>query len=290
MSLPSFLTTNTPGLASEQKDILNNNNAPGAPAAYSHEYQNRVVIAPVGVGQIGAFAFDYHGQDEVSMDNDVTDHWVESNLSVQDNIAIKPNMITLRGYVSELSLQASVFATLNAALATVETALSQAPAYLGKYSAGTTQTLSTAITQVQNVVVQIEQSLARVAQVAQFFSPGPSMNKQQAAFAQLSALRNARVLFTVFTPFQVFWNVAIVNLKAIQSEKTRTMSDFVVTMKQIQFTQNISPSQAASNNGGNSQFSVQAQTSNGITAGTPSPFSNIVSSFKSTARSPSSLL
>lgn len=257
----------------------NNSNSRDAAFDYSDAFYNRTVIAPAGVGQIGAFVFDYQGAAEVDMDNDITDHWVEDNVLVQDHIAVKPNMVLLSGFTAELSLQASLAARINDLIGTVENTLSQAPAYLGKYSPGTTSSMLKAITQVQNVVTQIEQAAARAGQIASFFQSGPALNKQQAAFAQLSALRDARILFTVFTPFQVFYNMAIMSLKAVQTEKTRVMSDFTVHMKQIKLIDDLA--KTLNTNGGNSQFAAQPQTTNGITAGTPSPASNVLNAFKS---------
>lgn len=292
MSLPELPSTSSlipTGLQPVGEDELiaaypnQNYNAPGAAAAYSLAYQNRAVIAPAGVAQIGAFAFSYQGQAEADLSNEITDHWVESNTTVQDQIGVKSNVIILSGYVSELTLQASIAAQINAVIGTVENGLTQVDAYLGTYTPGTTDAILTAITQVQNVVTQIEQAASRAAQIASFFQAGPAMNKQQAAFAELSSLRAARILFTVYTPFQVFFNMAIMDLRAVQSEKTNTMSNFTVTMKQIQLSEEISTSYYASIYGGNAQFSNQAQVPNGITAGTPSPLNNLISSFQSTA-------
>lgn len=210
-----------------------NNNAIGAPAAYSKALSNKIFAAPQGVGQIDTFAFDYQLSNQVVFENNITDHWLEDNTAVQDHIAVKPNTVTLRGYVAELVLKESIIA---AVLGTVQNTLSQAGAYLGKYTPGATQALAAAIAQAQGVEVQISQALSRAAALASLL-PGlqPNLTRQQGAVAQLKAYRDARVFFTVYTPFEVYFNMAILSVDAIQPEKSKDYSEITVKMKQLNF-------------------------------------------------------
>lgn len=238
------------------------------------------IVAPPGVLQISSFKFDYEGDDSVSLRSEITKHWVEDNVAAEDHIGIEPVTIRLKGRVSELSFSAATAVSINAALAAVENGLSQADAYLGAYTPGTTQTLLNAITQAQNISVQIEQAAARLQQLASFFpSSGPQRNKQQTAFAILSALRNARVLFTVYTPFQVFYNMAILSIEATQPAATKTISDFTVEMMQLQFTNSLSQASFQSQYGGRAAAGYQPPTSNGITTGVTKAVSDVTTVF-----------
>lgn len=253
-----------------------NVNVPGAADLYQSFLVLGAVDAPFGVKQIGPFAFDDEQDDSVNLSNEITDHWVEDNTAVQDHIGIKPVSIVLKGRISELSLSASVLKSVSGALSAVENKLSQAPAYLGKYAPGTTQTLQKAITQAQSIAFQIEQGAARVAQLASYYpKSGPQRNKQQNAFAMLSALRNARTIFTVYTPFQVFYSMAIEDVSAVQSAGTRTISNFTVKMKQLQFTDDISQSSFLNQYGGRASAGYQPPTSNGLTSGITKAFADI---------------
>lgn len=234
---------------------------------YSSAFYDRTVLAPKGVKQIGAFSFDYKGGESVTMDNDVTDHWLEDNTAVQDHIGVRPNIITLKGFVSELSITSDVFAKISTALNAVQTALVRVNSYTGAYTPGAIVSLQKSITQAQNIAVQIEQAAARFAQIAAFLTGGPDMNKQQIAYFQLSSLRIARVVFTVLTPFQSFDNMVITNLKAIQSEKTKNMSDFSVTLKQLNFSDDSSTALYYANYTGRARYSKQKRAKNGSTAG-----------------------
>ncbi len=264
-------------------DIASNNiNVPGASTLYNTFLTAGGIVAPPGVLQISSFAFDYEGDDHVSLANDVTDHWVEDNTQVQDHIGVKPVCISLKGKVSELTFSAASSLSILGALAAVESALTQVPAYIGTYTPGVEQTLLLAITQAQNIAVQIEQAAARLQQLAALIpGSGIQRNKQQKAFALLSALRNARILFTVYTPFQVFYNMAIENIDATQPGGTRTMSDFSVSMKQIQFTNNISQASFQAQYAGRAGAGYQPPTSNGVTTGTAALNSKVISVFSS---------
>jgi len=245
---------------------LPNINSPGVAARYKEALTGRTVLATAGVRQIADFAFDYKGDESVSMDNEVTDNWLEDNSAVQDHIGVKPVVVTLNGFVSELKFEKGLLGAITTSLSTLQSTLSRTDAYLGRYTPGATDALAKAISKAQSVAVQIEQAAARAAQIASFFPGGPSQNAQQRAYMKLSALRNARVVFTVFTPFQVFDNMAITSLKATQSARTRTMSDFTVTLKQLQFVQDVRQA-IIQNKAGRAAAAVQAPSFNGSTAG-----------------------
>lgn len=254
-------------------------NVPGASENYQTFLASGFTVAPQGVLQIGPFAFDYEGDDNVSQASEITDHFVEDNTAVQDHIGIKPVRITLKGIVSELTFGRTLANTLLLALTSVENGLSQTDAYLGKYTAGVTDTLLTTISQVENVAVQIEQGAARVAQIASYFIAGPYKSKQQQAYATLSSLQLARVLFTVYTPFQVFSNMAIEDFDMTQPGFTKTQANITVRMKQLQFSNTVTPSSFTTQFGGRASTGFQPTVTTGLTSGFTSAISNITSAF-----------
>lgn len=270
----------SPFVPSFQQFTAGNFNAPGAVGRFQSAFVNRSVLAPIGVQQIGPFVFDYRGDESVDMASDITDHFMEDNTARQDHIAVRPVMVTMRGLVSELALAQSVANSISAALASVENQLSQADAYLGKYAPGTTQTMLSAITQAQKVAIQAEQAAARAAQIASLIFPSNNtLNKQQAGYAQLNALWKAGTLFTVLTPFEVLDNMAIIGIKASQSERSKTVSDFTVTMKQLRFTNNFSRSQFEARNGGRLANDIQPTIPSGTTSGVFTPVSTVSGAF-----------
>lgn len=51
---------------------------------------------------IAGFLFDISGEEMVELASVITDHYTEANTAVQDNIALEPEKITVRGLVAEL--------------------------------------------------------------------------------------------------------------------------------------------------------------------------------------------
>lgn len=257
-----------------------NFNTQGTVNRFRDAFVNTSILIPIGVKQIGPFVFDYRGAESVDMVNDITDHYMEDNTARQDHIAIRPVMVTMSGIVSELVLAKSVANFISAALASVENQLSQTDAYLGKYAPGTTQTMLAAITQAQRVAIQAEQAAARVAQIASLVFPSnQQFNRVQSAYVELKALWASGALFTVATPFETLDNMAIVSIKATQPEKSNTIADFTVTMKQLRFTDNFSISAYQAQHGGRLVQNVQPRTPSGFGAGVLSPTSDVVTKF-----------
>lgn len=242
MALPNLSAPSLSGLISVPYQLPADVNPPGIASLYQGFLTGRIVAVPQGSGlqQIGGFAFDYTGDEVVTMDNEITDHWLEDNTAVQDHIGVKPTIVTMRGFSSELAATGTVLTALSSLLAGVENGFSTLPAYLGHYGQGTIDAIQNAISQAENVAIQIEQAAARALQIYNLFTAPPSFNKQQLAFAKLSSLRLARAVFDVFTPFQVFPNMVIMGLQAKQTAASRTVTDFTVTMKQLNFSSEVS--------------------------------------------------
>lgn len=55
---------------------------------------------------IAGFLFDIPGDEWIELESEITDHYTEANTAVQDNIALRPERVTLRGIVAELTTAA----------------------------------------------------------------------------------------------------------------------------------------------------------------------------------------
>lgn len=184
--------------------------------------------------------FHYEGEQTVALESDITDHFIESNVAIQDQIALRPVIITTHGFIGELN---NVPPPALAALQTVSQTLTTIGAYTPGLSATAINSYNTAFQAYQTAQALLNSassawsSLTGTGGESVIGSNGlnkqPNQNLQQTMFQQFYGYWNTRTLFTVQTPWAVFQSMAIYKLRAIQSEETNVITDFEVTFKQI---------------------------------------------------------
>lgn len=196
------------------------------------------VVAPLNAFGIGGFAFDSDAESLAELRADVTDHYTEDNNAIQDHVAIKPNRITLKGFVGEV-----VYTTTPAD----QTFLQQAVQKLTTISAFL-PTLSAAATQIQTVLSSPDPLQAvgdfSIADTTNIYSLVKNLigsfgneARQQKAYLYFKALMNSKILMGVQTPWEFIPNMLIESIHAIQTEDTIYVSDFAVTLKELRFAQ-----------------------------------------------------
>lgn len=189
-----------------------------------------------------SYVFNYEGEQTATLTSDITDHYIEDNTAVQDQIALKPIAITTNGFVAELN------DIPPAALAIVQQAAQKLSA-VGAY----VPQLSTTALIAYNEAFQLYQVGANAVNSAvslwstingsggesvingSGLNAQPSQNKQQVAFQSFFGYWNSRTLFTIQTPWAIFQDMAILTLKGIQDAETNVISEFEITFKQIRF-------------------------------------------------------
>lgn len=232
-----------------------------------------------------SFLFQYEGEQSVTLKSDITDHYVEDNRAVQDNIALNPEIYTTRGFIGELS---DVSPALLSPLKFAADKLTTISAYTPQLSTTALLAYNEAFFLYQVGANVLNSAVAAWSSIGNFFGQGSSQsvigdsgltagnmqNKQQVAFQQLYGYWNQRTLFTVQTPWAVFQNMAILSLRAIQDEATNKISDFEIQFKRIRkaSTLGISSSGLLS---GNFQSRASSQASGLTDLGTSSPPSSI---------------
>lgn len=194
-----------------------------------------------------AILFHYEGENVVSLDSDITDHFAEDNLALEDQIALRPEIITVQGFIGELN---DISPLALQPLKKVTDKLT----VLGAYTPALTVSALIAYNQAL-FAYSIGQNVANSAIAAwssingngggtSVISNGqilsqPNQSKQQLVFQQFYGYWRARTLFTVQTPWAIFENCAIKSLKAIQNGETNVISDFEVTFKTMRFAQTL---------------------------------------------------
>lgn len=197
-----------------------------------------------------ALLFHIEGQNTAVVESDITDHYVEDNTTVQNQIALKPEIVTVDGYIGELNnvvpdflkplkFLADKLTTVTAyapqVSATAQIAYAQA-FFLYQVAANAGNALVSAVSALGGADQAVIGSEG-LTDETELFNLFTTQNKQQVAFQQFYGYWRKRTLFTVQTPWAVFQNMAIQRLEAIQDESTQTISNFKVTFKMIRKAQ-----------------------------------------------------
>lgn len=226
-----------------------------------------------------ALLFNYEGEQTVSLTSDITDHYIEDNTAIQDQIALKPETITTHGFIGELN---------NVTPAALEP-LKQAADKLTVITAYTPELTTTEQLAYANALqaYQLSQNVSN-ASVAAWNSINKTnygsttlagtnvtseglQTQQQLAFQQFYGYWRNRTLFTVQTPWAIFKDMAILSLRAIQDSETRMITDFEVTFKMIRTATTLSTSSIGANFEGRAAFQAGGLTD----LGTSTPPSDI---------------
>ncbi len=225
--------------------------------------------------QPATLMFHYEGEQTVLIESDITDHYVETNIAVQDQIALRPETITTHGFIGELNdVTPSFLSIVKTAADKLTTVVAFQPeltttaeivyseAFFAYQLAATV--LNTAVAAWDSLTGQGGESVIN----GQGLTPQANQNKQQSTFQQFYGYWRKRTLFTVQTPWAVFQDMAIKSLRAIQDAETRMITDFEVTFKMIR----TASTQVSQNSVSNTFQGRSASQSSGLDdLGTSSP-------------------
>ena len=259
---------------------------PANTIGYQPASTNGVAISPP------AIIFNYEGENRVSLESDITDHPVEGNTFIQDQIALKPVIIQTHGFVGELTTALPQGSPL-AALQIAANKLTIVPGVAPTFTISAIEAYNSAFQAYQaaqigaNAAVSSFSSVAgalggtqggeavyngTAIQNANAFANGlgtaplvSSQGHQQLIFQQFLGYWKQRTLFTVQTPWAVFTSMAILYCRPVQTDESNMVTDFEVSFKQITFATTGPTTQAGSSNivaasGTKNDYETQAPT------------------------------
>ena len=193
------------------------------------------LVAPEKL-QTEVYVFDTRGDEEVNLESEITDNWVEDNSTMQDHIGLKPMSITLTGYVGELKTtprteEKAVMETASSIMQAM-TPLLPVLTTQSQYIFNRTQEIYDIYNKANKTVDRLEKTLADI--------PVPQeASKQQQAFGRFYEMWATRQLSTVYTPFGAYNSMAIEKINAKQAEDSAWISEFSVTFKQVRIANTI---------------------------------------------------
>jgi len=195
-------------------------------------------VSVTGATGIAGFTFHLREDEEVSLENDITDHYTETNNPVQDNIVNKPVKVTLRGTIGEYLYTPAKTQTswekLANKLSKPTKKLITIASYLPPINNYTQQMFDTIKSQKNalNKVLDIGVDAFKM-----YRDINIPKNNQSSAFLYFEALWQSKQVFTIQTPYRFYTDMAIQSVKAVQSGETIDRSDFEITFKQIRKVQ-----------------------------------------------------
>lgn len=208
------------------------------------------VVAPLAAFGLGGFVFNAQGEGIANLSADITDHYTEDNKSVQDQIAIHPKRVTLKGYVGELIYNcpgggSSTLQTLASKLTSISSFLpvlsSSAQQIQSAIASPSSVSFASALSTTSNIYGLVQNLIGS-------FS-GNTPNQQQ-AYAFFKALLQSGTLMGVQTPWEFMTNMAIESITAIQGQQSIFMTDFSITLKEIRIAQTSSTAFSVGGTGG----------------------------------------
>ena len=186
--------------------------------------------------------FDVVMEHSVSIQNQITDNYLENNTAIQDHIAKSPIVVSLRGLSGELVFTPPskaltfLYDTVNAPLKTRFTnnrvatdKLTVIPALLPPVDN---------ITQLaKNAVQYVEASVERYVKIVKnFTSQLQRQTRLKQIYNDLMALREANTLMVVETPYDIFFDMAIQSITLRQGNQNY-ITDIELTLKQINYAE-----------------------------------------------------
>lgn len=229
-------------------------------------------------GKIGGYAFHIVENENISMESDITDHYIESNKSIQDHVAIKPVQITLKGLVGryfydvqgERARSGAWERATNFIASLMPNVSSNDLAKKVKSTVGSAignNLLKTVADYIVDFGFGIVMDKLREIGTDFFdlFSEiGSIEDEQTKAFLYLENLWELAVPVTVVTSWKAYDDMIITNLKPTR-DSNGDITEFTVTLKQISFVNSIIINENKSSEPTNTQ--MQGEVDNGKTKG-----------------------
>ena len=215
------------------------------------------LVAPEKL-QKEVYIFDTRGDEDVTLESEITDNWVENNSTMQDHIGLKPMTITLSGYVGELKTTPRT--EEKAAYETVSS-ITQALAPLTPQLTAQSQYIFNRAQEVYDIYKKANKTIDRIENALAKIPVPDEASKQQQAFGKFYEMWATRQLSTVYTPFGAFNSMAIEKVSAKQSEEGVYISEFSVTFKQVRIAQTIN---VAKKSAGRAANTLSKQVDKGV--------------------------
>lgn len=204
----------------------------------------KVVVNILSATGIAGFKFHIPETEIVKFENDITDHYVDTNTAVQDHIAQKPITITLTGLVGDYFYSNNKLEDLVALIIPTMTLVKEflpeirnATSFL-KLRKYNQETKLTADGQIAAGLDAEKYKFNAMDLFTLFQSLYKLKSAQTRAFIFFECMWKSRALFSVETTWKRYDNMVIQSLQP-KRDKNADITEFSITFKQISFTQTL---------------------------------------------------
>jgi hypothetical protein len=185
---------------------------------------------------IAGLTFDIRGEERLEFKSEITDHWLENNSAIHDQISLSPEKVTLKGSIGIIAYQTPLITNApvqKAAALPLNTPLIP------------TETPGSAQAQLLSTSTTVNSINANTTNLYQWYLGNSNIDganpnlRQQNIVGFLYQLWTGRVLFTVETPWGIFSNMAIESCEPSQDATTTNVTDISVTFKKIRLASQV---------------------------------------------------
>ena len=177
---------------------------------------------------------DIIGDEVLTADCDVTDHYVESNEPRQDQVALKPKTYSVSGEVGELVWyqKDSVSQGIGQVAQRLEGVISFLPIRTKSFNQMKNKVMKAAqwVDTASNAVSRLSSLFGRVSGI-------DATTSQQQAYLYLTQFRDNRQLCTLKTPWGILNSYIIANLEFRQPKETKDKTLISITFKEFRVVQ-----------------------------------------------------
>jgi hypothetical protein len=197
--------------------------------------KKQAILAPKGAKGIGGFVFDIPTRETLTLETDITDHFMENGSYTNDHAVDRPVKATLTGFVGELFVGPPK--GLAALTSEIGGFLAPIAGFTGEFLPAEVQVFNAALDVVDQAAAQINNAIQKGADFIDFLSGTErvALKRQKEALNTLDAMRRSRAVFALTLPWAYYENVMIELITVQGEEDTEQWSEFSVTVKQVRF-------------------------------------------------------
>ncbi len=192
-----------------------------------------VGITAIYNGKKEGFVFDLKEDYRLSLNSDITDHYVENNRAIQDHIALKPITIEVSGKVSEVNLNTPYDEEEDIDFA--KKALNAVDSYYNRLGS-LPQFAPNIINQARDITNTAKGVYDTYKTFSSFVKKASGEQQQTRQSKIVSRFRDYwvnRTKFVIVTPFCVLENMYILDFSANQPKNTKYVTEIKIKFKQI---------------------------------------------------------